>query len=54
MLIRILTGAVGIPLAVILIFVPHGLPFAVAMGAISVAGVMEFYRGVRKIGARPV
>ncbi|MGI6295158.1 MAG: phosphatidate cytidylyltransferase [Armatimonadota bacterium] len=54
MLVRILTGVVGIPLAVLLIFVPHGLPFAIAMGVISVLGVMEFYRGVRKIGARPV
>lgn len=54
MLIRILTGVVGIPLAVFLIFFPGGLPFAVAIGAISVLGAMEFYRGVRKIGARPV
>lgn len=52
--VRILTGVVGIPLAVLLIFVPRGLPFAIAMGIISVLGVMEFYRGVRKIGARPV
>jgi phosphatidate cytidylyltransferase len=54
MLVRILTGVVGVPLAVVLIFFPGGLPFAVAMGAISVLGAMEFYRGVRKIGARPV
>jgi phosphatidate cytidylyltransferase len=54
MLVRILTGLVGIPLAVFLIFVPRGLPFAIAMGIISVLGAMEFYKGVRKIGARPV
>lgn len=54
MLVRILTGLVGIPLAVLLIFVPRGLPFAIAMGIISVLGAMEFYKGVRKMGARPV
>jgi len=54
MLIRILTGVVGVPLAIVLIFFPGGLPFAVAMGAISVLGALEFYKGVRKIGARPV
>lgn len=54
MLVRILTGVVGIPLAVLLIFFPGGLPFAIAMGVISILGAMEFYRGVRKTGARPV
>jgi len=54
MLVRLLTALVGIPLAVVLVFFPGGIPFAVAMGAISVLGVMEFYKGVRKIGARPV
>jgi phosphatidate cytidylyltransferase len=54
MLYRILTAVVGIPLAFVLVFWPGGIPFAVAMGAISVLGAMEFYKGVRKIGARPV
>ena len=54
MLVRILTGVVGIPLAVLLIFVPHGLPFAIAMGVLSVLGALEFYKEVSKIGARPV
>lgn len=54
MLVRILTGLVGIPLAVVLIFFPGGLPFAIAMGVISILGAMEFYKGVRKKGARPV
>lgn len=54
MLYRILTALVGIPLAFVLVFWPGGIPFAVAMGAISVLGALEFYRGVRKIGARPV
>lgn len=54
MLVRILTAIVGIPLAVFLILFPGGLPFAVAIGVVSVAGAVEFYRGVRRIGARPV
>lgn len=54
MLYRILTALVGIPLAFVLVFWPGGIPFAAAMGVISILGVMEFYKGVRKIGARPV
>lgn len=54
MLARILTGIVGIPLAAVLIFYPGGLPFAVAIGIVSVLGAMEFYGGVRRMGARPV
>jgi len=54
MLARIATGVVGIPLAVFLIFFPGGVPFAVAMAAVSILGAREFYKGVRKKGARPV
>lgn len=54
MLARILTGVVGIPLAIVLIFFPGGLPFAVAIGIVSILGVMEFYKGARKNNARPV
>lgn len=54
MLYRILTAVVGIPLAFVLVFFPGGIPFAVAMGAVSVFGAHEFYRGVRKVKARPV
>lgn len=54
MLTRILTALVGIPLAVILIFIPNGVPFAVAMGLISALGALEFYGNVRKAGVRPV
>lgn len=49
-----MTGLVGIPLAFFLIFAQTGVPFAIAMGVISILGAMEFYKGVRKIGARPV
>jgi len=45
---------VGIPLAVFLIFYPGGLPFAWAMGLVSILGALEFYNGVRRTGARPV
>ena len=54
MLARILTGVVLIPIAVFLIFYPGGLPFAIAIGVVSILGAGEFYKGVRKIGARPV
>ena len=54
MLKRILTAVVGIPLAIVLVFSPRGLPFAIAMAIISMLGAHEFYAGVRKIGARPI
>jgi len=54
LLVRILTGLVGIALAFVLVFWPGGLPFAVAIGAVSVLGAMEFYKGIRRAGARPV
>ncbi|MCE5321718.1 phosphatidate cytidylyltransferase [bacterium] len=54
MLKRIITALIGIPLAVILIFYPNGLPFAVAIGLVSILGAHEFYSGVRKLGSQPV
>jgi phosphatidate cytidylyltransferase len=54
MITRTITALVGIAIAVVLVFWPGGLPFAIAIGLISVGGVMEFYRGVRRIGVRPV
>ena len=54
MLARVLTGVILIPIAVLLIFWPKGLPFAVAIGVVSILGAIEFYGGVRKTGARPV
>jgi len=51
---RILSAAVAIPLAVILIFYPGGIPFAVAVGLVAIAGTHEYYNGVRKLNARPV
>lgn len=54
MLTRVLTALVGIPVAVVLIFIPGGVPFAAAMGLISALGALEFYGNVRKAGVRPV
>ncbi|MCE5200161.1 MAG: phosphatidate cytidylyltransferase [Armatimonadota bacterium] len=54
MITRILSALVGIPLAVVLVFYPGGLPFAVAIGLISILGAHEFYSGVRKLKADPV
>ena len=45
MITRTITALVGIAIAVVLVFWPGGLPFAVAIGLVSVGGVMEFYRG---------
>lgn len=53
-LVRILSAAVMIPLSVVLIFWPGGMPFAVAIGIISIWGTHEYYKGVRMLGARPV
>lgn len=53
MLLRIVSGVIGIPLLVLLVFIKQGLPFILGVGLISVIGLNEFYRGVRKTGARP-
>ena len=53
MLLRFVSGIVGIPLLVILLFVNDGMPFILGVGLISVIGLYEFYRGVRKTGAQP-
>lgn len=52
--VRIISALIAIPIAVILIFWPHGLPFAVAICLISLLGANEFYGNIRKIGMRPV
>jgi len=54
MLVRVLTAVVGLPLVIFLILYPGGLPFAVAIGIVSVVGALEFYGGVRRNGVRPV
>lgn len=53
MIARIISGLVGIPLLVLLVFTEKGLPFILGVGVISIVGVLEFYHGIRKTGARP-
>ncbi len=53
MVARIVSGIVGIPLLVLLVFIEQGLPFILGVGVISIVGLLEFYRGIRKTGARP-
>lgn len=53
MLVRFVSGLTGIPLIIILVFTKEGLPFILGVGLISIIGLMEFYRGVRKTGAEP-
>lgn len=53
MILRIVSGIVGIPLLVLLVFTERGLPFILGVGAISIIGLLEFYEGIRRTGARP-
>lgn len=53
MVARIISGVIGIPIAIVLIFLSGGLPFTVAVGIIAVLGMMEFFRGAHHAGARP-
>jgi phosphatidate cytidylyltransferase len=53
MLMRFLSGLVGIPLLIILVFVNQGMPFVVGLGLISIIALWEFYSGVRRTGAEP-
>ena len=57
---RSLSGLVGIPLLVAVVFLPRypmmprGLPFAIAVSILAVIGMHEYCRGVRRMGARPM
>ncbi len=53
MLVRFVSGLVGIPLLIVLVFVSGGTPFILGVAAISIIGLIEFYDGVRKTGADP-
>jgi phosphatidate cytidylyltransferase len=53
MLKRLLSGLIGIPLLVLLVFTERGFPFVLGVGLVSLIGLNEFYNGVRKIGAEP-
>lgn len=53
MLLRFLSGLIGIPLLIILVFTERGFPFVLGVGFISIIGLNEFYRGARKTGSEP-
>ncbi|MHB1000324.1 MAG: phosphatidate cytidylyltransferase [Armatimonadota bacterium] len=53
MILRFISGLVGIPLLIVLVFTGEGIPFTLGVGLISFIGLYEFYRGVRKTGADP-
>ncbi len=53
MLTRTISGIVGIPLLVLLVFLEQGLPFILGVGVLSMLGMVEFYESVRRTGARP-
>ena len=50
MLVRILTGLIGIPIVVALVFFHGGALFALAIGLVAIVGVREFYRGIKTGG----
>lgn len=53
MLLRFLSGIIGIPLMILLVFTGDGTLFVLGIGLISVLGILEFYKGVRTVGADP-
>jgi phosphatidate cytidylyltransferase len=53
MLVRIASAAVGIPLAIIIVFGLYGDLFPLAIAALALIGLNEFYRGARQLGAQP-
>ena len=53
MLQRCISGLIGIPLLVVLVFVSDGVPFILGVGLLSIIGLNEFYRGVRRMGIEP-
>jgi phosphatidate cytidylyltransferase len=50
---RFVSGVVGLPLLVLVVFAGNGLPFAITIVLLSVLGLIEFYRGVKMTGANP-
>ncbi|MDH7601578.1 MAG: phosphatidate cytidylyltransferase [Armatimonadota bacterium] len=51
---RVITGLIGVPISVVLVFWPGGIPFVVAVTIVALVGTSEFYSQVRRTGARPV
>lgn len=53
MIMRFVSGIIGIPLMILSLLVWNGTPFILAIGLLSLLGLNEFYRGVRRTGAEP-
>ena len=53
MVLRFVSGIIGIPLLILFVFVGDGIPFILSVAIMSVIGLDEFYRGVRATGAEP-
>lgn len=53
MLMRFVSGIIGIPLLIVLVFIGEGFPFILGVAVLSIIGLYEFYRGIRKTGADP-
>ncbi|MBI2843956.1 MAG: phosphatidate cytidylyltransferase [Armatimonadetes bacterium] len=53
MLTRVISAFIGIPVVVVLVFWPGGVPFAILVGAACLIGLLEFYGAARAGGARP-
>ena len=57
---RVLSGLIGIPLMVAVVFLPgtslmpRGLPFTMVVLLLAVIGMFEYCRGVRMMGVRPM
>lgn len=50
---RFVSGIIGIPLLIVLLLIGEGWPFVLGVWLLAVLGLNEFYRGVRKVEARP-
>jgi phosphatidate cytidylyltransferase len=53
LLMRFVSGFIGIPLLIVLVFTKNGLPFILAVGVLSLIGLYEFYTSARKVGIKP-
>jgi phosphatidate cytidylyltransferase len=53
MLARIISGLIGIPLVVVVVFWPGGIPFVILVALVGVLGQLEFYGSTRRRGVRP-
>lgn len=50
---RIITGLIGIPIVIALVFWPGGIPFAALIATAVIIGLLEVYKGAKKHNIRP-